>query len=42
VEGEWWRAPFARDYFEVLLEGGERYWLFRDAEDRFFVQGIVD
>jgi len=22
VAGEWWRAPFARDYFEVVLEGG--------------------
>jgi protein ImuB len=42
VAGEWWRTPFARDYFEVLLEDGEHYWLFRDEDGRFFVQGIVD
>jgi protein ImuB len=42
VAGEWWRTPFARDYFEVLLEDGEHYWLFRDEEGRFFAQGIVD
>jgi hypothetical protein len=42
VAGEWWRAPFARDYFEVVLEDGAQYWLFRDIDGRCFVQGIVD
>jgi len=42
VSGEWWRAPFARDYFELLLCDGTTLWIFRDEQGEIFVQGIGD
>ena len=30
VDDEWWRAPIARHYFDLVLEGGKRVLLFRD------------
>ena len=42
VSGEWWRTGFARDYFEVILEDGAQYWLYRDEAGRVFAQGVVD
>jgi protein ImuB len=43
VSGEWWReAGFARDYFEVVLEDGAHYWLYRDETGRVFAQGVMD
>jgi protein ImuB len=42
VSGEWWRTGFARDYFEVILEDGAHYWLYRDADGRVFAQGVMD
>ena len=30
VDDEWWRAPIARRYYEVVLEGGARVVLFED------------
>lgn len=37
IHGEWWRggAPLrSRDYFQVEVEGGGRYWLFRLGDGR--------
>jgi protein ImuB len=42
VSGEWWRTGFARDYFEVILEDGAHYWLYRDESGCVFAQGVMD
>jgi protein ImuB len=43
LSGEWWReAGFARDYFEVVLEDGAHYWLYRDESGHVFAQGVMD
>ncbi|GLS42866.1 DUF6504 family protein [Methylobacterium brachythecii] len=48
VRGEWWRADgemaSLRDYYRVEVEGGGRYWLFRDgpmeAGPRWWLHGV--
>ena len=30
VDDEWWRAPVARRYFDLVLDGGRRVLLFHD------------
>lgn len=44
VAGAWWAAePFARDYYQVELEGVGALWVFRDGRDGcFYVQGMFD
>jgi hypothetical protein len=32
VEDEWWRAPIARRYFDLLLAGGRHILLVHDLE----------
>lgn len=39
VDDEWWRAPVARRYFDLLLDGGRRVLLFHDlVSDEWSVQ----
>lgn len=39
VDDEWWRAPIARRYFDLLLDGGRRVLLFHDlVADEWSVQ----
>ena len=43
LRGEWWSEPFARDYYVVDLEDGERVWIFRDGLDgSLHLHGIFD
>jgi len=43
IAPEWWRdaegAP-ARDYWRVEDEAGRRFWLYREAPGRWFLQGV--
>jgi protein ImuB len=45
ISGEWWmdgaRQGFARDYYQITAEGGERLWIFRSGED-FYLHGYFD
>lgn len=41
VEGYWWAAPKARDYYMAAREDGLRVWAYKDlAEGGWFVQGV--
>jgi hypothetical protein len=42
--GEWWgEAPFARDYFDVELQGGGLYRIYRNLDDEsWWVDGVYD
>lgn len=48
ILGEWWRSDqeigLQRDYYRIENEGGERFWLFRDAPadsgGRWWLHGI--
>lgn len=44
VHGEWWRndaETFAhRDYFQVESETGQRFWVFRDEDMVWYLQGV--
>ena len=43
IEGAWWGAPYARDYFTVTLGGRARYWIYRDlTHNRWFLHGVFD
>ena len=43
LEGEWWGAPFERDYWRVRLEGIGDCWVFRDGRDgRLWLHGFFD
>ena len=41
IESGWWRGPeVRRDYFHVVTERGERFWMFRCLRDgRWYVHG---
>jgi hypothetical protein len=39
VDDEWWRAPIARNYYELVLDGGGRLIVFEDLVTKeWFVQ----
>lgn len=41
--GEWWSAPFERDYWRVRLEGLGDCWIYRDGRDgRLWLHGFFD
>lgn len=41
IQGHWWDAPCARDYYMAQREDGLRLWIYRDlALDQWFVQGV--
>lgn len=41
--GEWWNAPFERDYWRVRLEGLGDCWIYRDGRDgRLWLHGFFD
>ena len=44
LETGWWRgADVRRDYFRVLTEGGQQFWLLRDLKTRqWFLHGIYE
>jgi protein ImuB len=44
ITGQWWQGRWkVRDYFDVLDDGGHRYWLFRVAQSgRWFLHGIFE
>jgi len=43
LRGQWWSAPFDRDYHVVDLEGGARIWVFRDKRSQaLYLQGVFD
>jgi protein ImuB len=43
LRGEWWSAPFDRDYYRVRVEGLGECWLFRDGADgRLWLHGFFD
>jgi protein ImuB len=43
IAGEWWGAPFDRDYYRVRLEGLGDLWVFRDGRDgRLWLHGLFD
>jgi protein ImuB len=49
LHGEWWResghearTPYAvRDYFQVEVDGGGRYWLFRQGDGEHAATGAM-
>jgi protein ImuB len=43
LRGEWWAAPFDRDYYRVRLDGIGDCWIFRDGGDgRLYLHGFFD
>ena len=44
ITGQWWQGRWkVRDYFDVLDNGGSRYWVFRVAQTgRWFLHGIFE
>lgn len=43
IEVGWWRGNFVkRDYYRVETTAGNRYWLFRRHDGRWFLHGIFD
>lgn len=43
TSGEWWRAAWDRDEWDVTLAGGTTYRLFRERASRhWFIDGVVD
>ena len=44
VETGWWRGrQVRRDYFRVITETGEAFWIFRNRDDgRWFMHGVFD
>jgi impB/mucB/samB family./impB/mucB/samB family C-terminal. len=41
IEGYWWAAPKARDYYIAAREDGLRVWIYKDlVEGSWFVQGV--
>ena len=43
LRGEWWKKPFARDYFVTALEEGERLWIYRDLyTHKIYLHGLFD
>lgn len=43
LRGEWWSAPFDRDYYRVRLDGLGDCWVFRDGGDgRLYLHGFFD
>ena len=44
IETGWWRdAPICRDYFRVVTQTGQHFWLFRSFEQAaWFIHGAFD
>jgi protein ImuB len=43
LRGEWWSAPFDRDYYRVRLDGVGDCWIYRDGADgRLWLHGFFD
>jgi protein ImuB len=43
LRGEWWSAPFDRDYYRVRLDGVGDCWVYRDGADgRLWLHGFFD
>jgi protein ImuB len=43
LRGEWWAAPFDRDYYRVRLDGLGDCWVYRDGGDgRLYLHGFFD
>ncbi len=43
IAGEWWSAPFDRDYYRASVEGLGDCWLYRDGADgRLWLHGFFD
>ena len=43
ISGQWWSAPYDRDYYWVSTEEGFALWLFRSrVEKRWFLHGWLD
>ena len=43
LRGEWWAAPFDRDYYRVRLEHLGECWVYRDGRDgRLYLHGFFD
>ncbi len=43
LRGEWWSAPFDRDYYRARVEGLGECWLYRDGTDgRLWLHGFFD
>lgn len=38
----WWATPVQRDYATLLLDEGQRVWVFRDEDGRWWAQGVFD
>lgn len=41
VKGEWWFKENQRNYYRVLLESGEEWWIFQNEKRQTFLHGIV-
>ncbi len=43
LRSSWWETPLIRDYYRVLLAGGDGLLVYHEPpSDRWFVQGVVD
>jgi protein ImuB len=43
LAGEWWSAPYGRDYYRIRLEGLGECWVYRDGADgRLWLHGFFD
>jgi len=43
LRGEWWSAPFDRDYYRARIEGLGDCWIYRDGADgRLHLHGFFD
>ncbi len=41
ISGDWWRLPFAREYFRVKTKEGETLWIF-SSKGRWYLHGVFD
>jgi len=43
TDGKWWERPFERKYYEVGLNKGEKYLIFRELRSgKWFLKGVFD
>lgn len=40
IEGGWWEKDVARDYYIACTADGQRLWVFRDREARWYLHGV--
>jgi protein ImuB len=45
LSGDWWTAPYRREYFRICTDRGELLWIYREprrGDDRWWLHGWWD